>query len=111
VRPPLPPDHELAWSYFRASGPGGQHRNKKATAVRLVHLPTGITVVASERRSREQNRRVALERLARRLAQAAQKPRPRRPTRPSRAARRRRLQAKRHRSRLKRLRRPPGYED
>ena len=47
----------------RGSGPGGQRRNKVETAVRMVHRPSGIAVTASERRSSQQNRRVALLRL------------------------------------------------
>ena len=108
MAPGLPPERELRWQYYRASGPGGQHRNKAETAVRLTHLPTGITVTASERRSRHQNRLVALERLGQRLAQAQKRPKPRKPTRPTQASRRRRLQKKRARSRIKALRRPPG---
>ena len=53
---------------FRVSGPGGQHRNKTDSAVRLTHEPTGVVGFASERRSQHQNRAVALSRLRRGIA-------------------------------------------
>ena len=52
----------------RRSGPGGQHRNKVETAVIIRHIPSEIEVEASERRSQEQNRRVAVDRLRMQLA-------------------------------------------
>lgn len=53
---------------FRGSGPGGQHRNKTSSAVRLTHEPSGLSAVASESRSQRENRRRALQRLRRRIA-------------------------------------------
>ncbi|MDX2147190.1 MAG: peptide chain release factor-like protein [Planctomycetota bacterium] len=52
----------------RSSGPGGQHRNKVETKVTLTHGVSGVSAHASERRSAEQNRRVALFRLRLALA-------------------------------------------
>lgn len=90
--------------YFIASGPGGQHRNKVETGVRLVHRPSGITVTATERRSQRANREAAFERIAARLQDLQRVVPPRKPTRPTSASRLRRLEAKRHNSQLKRQR-------
>lgn len=52
----------------RASGPGGQHRNKTETAIQISHQPTGLTALAYERRSQEDNRKVAVFRMRLTLA-------------------------------------------
>lgn len=52
----------------RASGPGGQHRNKTETAIQISHRPTGLTALAYERRSQEDNRKVAIFRMRLTLA-------------------------------------------
>lgn len=52
----------------RTSGPGGQHRNKVESGIELVHTPSGIVGQAGERRSSEENRRVAVKRLRLALA-------------------------------------------
>ena len=95
-------------STFIGGGPGGQHRNKTASAVRLVHLATGVTVTATERRSQLRNRGAALERLRAVLTGLARVRRPRRPTVPSRTSKERRLEAKKRTGRRKAERRDRG---
>lgn len=63
---------DLKIDVMRASGPGGQHVNKTGTAVRITHVPTGLLAIAQEERSQQQNRRLALGRLARMFEQRKQ---------------------------------------
>ena len=68
VTPKLPPLHEVAIpesdlevSFTNSGGPGGQNVNKRETAVRVKHLPSGLTVRVERERSQAQNKEVALE--------------------------------------------------
>lgn len=54
-------DRDLRLEFSRSSGPGGQNVNKRETAVRVVHIPTGIAVHVETERSQEQNRERALQ--------------------------------------------------
>ncbi|MBX6426755.1 MAG: aminoacyl-tRNA hydrolase [Variibacter sp.] len=129
-------DEEIAESFVRASGPGGQNVNKLATAVQLrfdvrrsPSLPEevrarleklagrrltadGVLVITAQRhRTQQRNRQDALERLIALIRQAAVAPKPRRPTRPTAAARRRRVEAKKRRAAIKALRGTSPTED
>ncbi len=130
----LAPD-EVAVTFIRTSGPGGQNVNKVATAVQLrfdvagsPSLPPavaqrakqlagrrltkdGVIVITADRyRTQEQNREDALDRLVTLLKKAAVRPVQRRPTRPSRSAKARRTDAKTRRGATKRLRGKPSED-
>ncbi len=96
---------ECEETFYTAGGPGGQHRNKTESGVRLAHRPTGVVVSATERRSQAQNRGAALERLRARLEVLARRPKPRRATKPTRGSKQRRLDEKKRRGARKSERR------
>jgi ribosome-associated protein len=123
---------EIAFSFIRSPGPGGQNVNKVATAVvlrfhiRHSSLPDDIKhraltlagsratqegeilIKASSYRTQERNKHDALRRLLSLLQQAAIPPKPRKKTKPTRGAIERRLESKKRHSRAKQLRRGPS---
>lgn len=60
---------EIRTDFFRSSGPGGQNVQKRETAVRIIHLPTGAQVAVQSERSQERNREIAMEMLRSKLYQ------------------------------------------
>jgi len=102
---------DCRFEFYRASGPGGQHRNKTETAVRVIHLPTGLRAQATERRSQSRNRIQALERLAAKLAALSRRRKPRVATRKPGAVRAREAGQKRRIASKKQARRAPVEDD
>ncbi len=49
--------------YYKSSGKGGQNRNKRETAVRIVHQPSGVTAICADERNQHQNLKIAFKRL------------------------------------------------
>ena len=61
-------EHDIVYETLRSSGPGGQNVNKVETAVRATHLPSGLSVLASDMRTQVQNKKLARERLVMKLS-------------------------------------------
>lgn len=101
---------EVEVSVYQASGPGGQHRNRTFSAVRMKHLPTGIVVTATDSRSQLRNRKIALERLQERLAEHFHEDPPRVPTKKGKAVRRRERDKRQRQADKKKLRRSPDID-
>ncbi len=95
---------DIRIEYYRSRGPGGQRKNKKETAVRIRHIPTGITAIATESRSQARNLQLALKRIKERLERLKRKKKRRIPTKISVSAKERTLKKKRLRAENKKLR-------
>ncbi len=67
------PEKDLKFEFYRSSGPGGQNVNKVETAVRVIHIPTGLTAGSQVERSQAQNRERALGLLKAKLVQLMEK--------------------------------------
>ncbi len=102
-------EKDLVFTFFKSSGPGGQKKNKTESSVRLQHLPTGITVTATESRSQSVNKRTALTRLRERLLALRQRRKKRVATRPTRASGERRIEAKKRQGSIKKDRGKVDY--
>lgn len=63
-------ENDLLWNFFKSTGPGGQHKNKTLTAVRLTHLSSGTVVISGNERSQLENKKKAMIQLRKELEKA-----------------------------------------
>jgi ribosome-associated protein len=95
---------DVRMEYFKSGGPGGQHKNRTLTAVRVIHGPTGLTAVGQESRSQSQNKALALARLSAKVARHFAPRKKRLATRSTRSSQERRLAFKKKMGMKKKLR-------
>lgn len=95
---------EVKVDYYKSTGPGGQKKNKKASAVRLRHVPSGIIIIATEHRSQAKNKKLALERLQKKLIELNKEDKPRISTKKPYIVKLKTLEEKKKHSLKKRLR-------
>lgn len=101
---------EVVITFYKSRGPGGQRKNKRETAVRIYHPPSGITVIATEQRSQAQNKELAFERLQKRIKELNKERKPRKQTKMPRHIREKILKEKKEHSERKKLRAKVDYE-
>ncbi len=104
-------EKQVELSFYKSRGPGGQRKNKRETAVKIVHIPTGITARATESRSQSANRELAFERLVKKLENRARKKAPRVPTKKPFSVKLREKEKKEQQSRKKKDRGKPAADE
>jgi ribosome-associated protein len=85
-------------TFYKSRGPGGQRKNKRETAVKVTHIPTGKTARATESRSQAANRELAFERLFKKLENLNKKKPARVPTKKPLRVKRKEMEQKRKHS-------------
>lgn len=103
-------EQEVEITFYKSSGPGGQRKNKRETAVRIFHPPSNITVIATEHRSQVRNRELAFERLQKKLKELNREKKVRKPTKIPLRIKERILKEKKKKSEKKKLRANLDYE-
>ena len=102
---------EVEITFYKSSGPGGQRKNKKETAVRIYHPPSGITVIATDHRSQVKNKELAFERLQKKLKELNREKKVRKPTKKPLRVKEEILRDKKKLSEKKKLREKMQYKE